>query len=50
MWTKSRTKTGIKDFILSLDKYPHWYNEPRIKASFGYKNPVQYRQSLDIMN
>ena len=44
------TKTGIKDFILSLDKYLHWYNEHRIKASLGYKSPMQYRQSLGIMN
>ena len=44
------TKTGIKDFILSLDKYLNWYNEHRIKASLGYKSPVQYRQSLGIMN
>ena len=43
-------KTGIKDFILSLDKYLNWYNEHRIKASLGYKSPVQYRQSLGIMN
>ena len=45
-----RTKTGIKDFILSLDKYLYWYNEHRIKASLGYKSQVPYRQSLGIMN
>ena len=48
-YDKDWTKTGIKDFILSLDKYLHWYNECRIKASLGYKSPVQYRQSLGIM-
>jgi len=40
--------TTIEEFVSALDAYISWYNEARIKASLGFKSPMQYRQSLGI--
>ena len=33
-----------QDFILKVDAYIHWYNEKRIKMSFGGLGPLEFRQ------
>ena len=42
-YNRDWSKTSIKEFILILDKYLHWYNEKRIKISLGGLSPVEYR-------
>ena len=46
----SRPWVGItmEDFLETLDKYLHWYNNKRIKMSLGGMSPVQYRLSLGL--
>tara|TARA_R110002072_G_scaffold146966_1_gene294100 strand:+ start:325 stop:546 length:222 start_codon:yes stop_codon:yes gene_type:complete len=38
----------IEQFIQALDSYIRWYNEKRIKLSFGYLSPIEYRDSLGL--
>jgi len=38
----------MEQFVAELDEYIRWYNETRIKMSFGGRSPVEYRQSLGI--
>ena len=40
---------SIKEFVLQLDKYLHWYAEKRIKLSLGGLSPVQYRTQLGLI-
>ncbi|MGC3008540.1 IS3 family transposase, partial [Enterococcus faecium] len=37
--------TTINQFINKLDYYIHWYNNQRIKLSFGGLSPLQYRKN-----
>jgi transposase InsO family protein len=30
----------------AIDKYIRYYNEKRIKASLGYRSPMEYRQYM----
>jgi putative transposase len=40
--------TTIEQFIKVIDCYIRWYNEKRIKISFGSLSPREYRESLGI--
>ena len=40
--------TTIDEFIAALDAYIRWYNEARIKISFGSLSPMEHRNSLGI--
>jgi len=40
--------TSIDQFTQALDSYIRWYNEKRIKISFGGLSPVEYLTSLMI--
>lgn len=42
------TKVSLKEFIVLINNYIHWYNEKRIKVSLGCMFPTEYRQSLGI--
>jgi transposase InsO family protein len=44
------TKVSLKEFIVLINNYIHWYNEKRIKESLGYMSPVEYRESLGIIS
>lgn len=33
------------EVLVLIDEYIHWYDHERIKQSFGWMSPVQYRQS-----
>ena len=44
------TKVSLKEFIVLINDYVHWYNEKRIKESLGYMSPVEYRESLGIIS
>ena len=46
-YNRDWSKTSIKEFILILDKYLHWYNEKRIKISLGGLSPVEYRSMFN---
>ncbi len=39
---------SVKEFIVGLDDYLHWFREKRIKKKLGYKSPIDYRASLGI--
>lgn len=41
--------TTVEEFISQLDEYMNWYCEDRIKMSLGGMSPLQYRQSLGLM-
>ena len=41
--------TTIEQFIQAVDAYIRWYNEKRIKISFGFLSPLEYRESLGLM-
>ena len=36
------------EFMDEIDRYIHWYNEKRIKASLGGVSPMQYREKLGL--
>lgn len=38
----------IERFIEAVDSYIRWYNEKRIKVSFGALSPSEYRVSLGL--
>ena len=38
----------IEQFIETVDSYIRWYNEKRIKVSFGALSPIEYRVSLGL--
>ena len=40
--------TTIDEFVAALDAYIRWYNDARIKISFGFRSPVEQRRSLGI--
>lgn len=42
------SKTSVNEFMKQLNAYIVWYNSKRIKASLGYKSPIDYRISLDL--
>lgn len=42
------SKTSVNEFMKQLNAYIVWYNSKRIKASLGYKSPVDYRISLGL--
>lgn len=45
-YPRSWQHVSVDQFIETVDTYIHWYNEKRIKISFGSLNPVKYRASL----
>lgn len=42
--------TTIEAFIRALHEYILWYNEKRIKISLGSLSPIEYRESLGLIN
>ena len=42
--------TSIEEFIRSVHDYIVWYNEKRIKISLGSMSPIEYRESLGLIN
>ena len=40
--------TTIGQFIQAVDSYLRWYDEKRIKISFGSLSPLEYRESLEF--
>ncbi|MFW5333263.1 IS3 family transposase [Hydrogenophaga sp. ZJX-1] len=42
--------TTIEVFIRAVHKYIVWYNEKRIKISLGFLSPIEYRESLGLVN
>jgi len=40
--------TTIDEFVAALNVYICWYNEDRIKSSFGFRSPAEHRRSLGI--
>lgn len=45
-----RTWIGVSldSFMNQINRYVHWYNEKRIKASLGYMSPNEYRNKNGI--
>jgi len=44
------TSTTIEVFIRAVHEYILWYNEKRIKISLGSLSPIEYRESLGLIN
>jgi len=42
--------TTIEVFIRAVHEYILWYNEKRIKISLGSLSPIEYRESLGLIN
>lgn len=42
--------TSIEQFIQAVHDYIVWYNEKRIKISLGAMSPIEYRESLGLIN
>ena len=42
--------TTIEVFIRAVHEYILWYNEKRIKMSLGSLSPIEYRESLGLIN
>ena len=42
--------TSIEQFIKAVHDYIVWYNEKRIKISLGAMSPIEYRESLGLIN
>lgn len=42
--------TTIEVFIQAVHEYIVWYNEKRIKISLGSLSPIEYRESLGLIN
>jgi transposase InsO family protein len=42
--------TTIEAFIRAVHEYIVWYNEKRIKISLGSLSPIEYRESLGLIN
>lgn len=40
----------IEQFIKAVHDYIVWYNEKRIKISLGSLSPIEYRESLGLIN
>ncbi|MBR6135088.1 MAG: IS3 family transposase [Clostridia bacterium] len=38
--------TSYDELKEAIDKYIRYYNEKRIKASLGYRSPVEYRECM----
>ena len=36
----------LAELYEAVNEYLHWYNEERIKASFGGLSPLQYRRKM----
>jgi hypothetical protein len=46
VYGRSWNNVSVEQFIDTLDCYPRWYNEKRIKMSLGAISPVDYRRSI----
>lgn len=42
--------TAIEVFIRAVHQYILWYNEGRIKMSLGSRSPIEFRESLGLIN
>lgn len=42
--------TTVEQFIKTIHDYIVWYNEKRIKISLGAMSPIEYRESLGLIN
>lgn len=42
--------TTVEQFIKTVHDYIVWYNEKRIKISLGAMSPIEYRESLGLIN
>ena len=42
--------TTIEVFTRAVHEYILWYNEKRIKLSLGSRSPIEYRESLGLIN
>ena len=40
----------IEQFIKAVHDYIVWYNEKRIKISLGSLSPIEYRETLGLIN
>ena len=38
--------TSFNELKEAIDKYISYYNEKRIKASLGFRSPVEYREYM----
>ena len=47
-YDRSWKGVSIEEFVETLDKYLHWYNEDRIKKSLNWMSPIEYRRSLGL--
>lgn len=47
-YNRSWHGVSLDSFMETLDNYPQWYNNKRIKMSLGGMSPVQYRLSLGL--
>lgn len=45
---RSWKDVSLDDFMATVNKYIHWYNEARIKESLGWMSPLEYRRSLGL--
>lgn len=48
LYNRNWIGASIQGFIDMLNEYLIWYNEKRLKTSFGNMNPREYRQSLGL--
>ena len=47
-YSRNWLSTTIDEFVAALNVYICWYNEDRIKSSFGFRSPTEHRRSLGI--
>ena len=40
---------SLEDFISALNDYIIWYNEVRIKKSFWFLSPLEFRQKMELL-
>jgi transposase len=50
MYPRDWKSTTIEVFIRAVNEYILWYNEKRIKMSLGSLSPIEYRESLGLIN
>ena len=50
LYTRDWKSTKIEVFIRAVHEYIIWYNEKRIKISLGSLSPIEYRESLGLIN
>ncbi|CAM5423884.1 IS3 family transposase [Eoetvoesiella caeni] len=46
---KTGSPISYEEFVREPDSYTRWYNQHRIKLSFGALSPLEYRQQLRVV-